>query len=292
MLILAIDTATPTITSGIVRLLPSGDMHELAVRQTTNARAHAERLIPQVLECCEEIGQELADIDAVVVGCGPGPFTGLRVGMATAVGIADAAGIPAYGVGTLDAIAGAAFTVSLETNENHQCACGLTTGTGMNSAHEGDNDGTDQRRRLIVLTDARRREVYYAGYALPETEHVSDSEAGGAFRISDARPQQILEPSVGALANIDLHDFEVAAGDAEKCALTELPTINVAAPTPLSLVALAAADILGNVAPAPLIPFYLRRPDATVPRKRPVSSSLVGLEKVENARREFSSDGE
>ena len=70
----------------------------------------------------------MADLDAVVVGCGPGPFTGLRVGMATGAAYGHALGIPVYGVCSLDAI------------------------------------GIDTTGEVLVVTDARRREVYWARY--------------------------------------------------------------------------------------------------------------------------------
>ncbi len=61
--------------------------------------------MPGVLAACAEAGATLHDIDAVVVGTGPGPFTGLRVGMVTAAALGDALDIPVHGVCSLDAIA-------------------------------------------------------------------------------------------------------------------------------------------------------------------------------------------
>ncbi|MGC2567352.1 MAG: tRNA (adenosine(37)-N6)-threonylcarbamoyltransferase complex dimerization subunit type 1 TsaB, partial [Mycobacterium sp.] len=120
-LVLAIDTATPAVTAGIVD--GSG---VLAERVSIDARAHAERITPNVLAALADAGRTMADLGAVVVGCGPGPFTGLRVGMATAAAYGHALGIPVYGVCSLDAIGG------------------QTTG------------------ETLVVTDARRREVYWA----------------------------------------------------------------------------------------------------------------------------------
>src|SRR5690606_10258615 len=112
MLVLAVDTATPAVTAGLVELEQSAagaqapaDVRTIAVRVRVDARAHAEVLTPQILECLSEAGRSRTDIAAVVVGVGPGPFTGLRVGMATAAAFGDALGIPVYGVCSLDAIA-------------------------------------------------------------------------------------------------------------------------------------------------------------------------------------------
>jgi len=80
-LILALDTATPAVTAGIVRLGGS-DWAVLAERVTVDARAHAERLTPNVLAALADAALTMSDLDAVVVGCGPGPFTGLRAASA------------------------------------------------------------------------------------------------------------------------------------------------------------------------------------------------------------------
>ena len=99
--VLALDTATPAVTAGLVRL---DDMITLAERVTISARAHAERLTPNVIEALADAGLTMTDLDAVVVGCGPGPFTGLRAGMATAAAYGHALDIPVHGVCSLDAI--------------------------------------------------------------------------------------------------------------------------------------------------------------------------------------------
>src|SRR5580693_5951800 len=99
--VLAIDTATPAVTAGVV-----ADGKVVAERVSVDARAHAERITPNVLAALAEADLTMADLDAVVVGCGPGPFTGLRVGMATAAAYGHALGVPVHGVCSLDAIGG------------------------------------------------------------------------------------------------------------------------------------------------------------------------------------------
>jgi tRNA threonylcarbamoyl adenosine modification protein YeaZ len=91
-------------------------------------------LAPGIAEVLERAGAISQDVTAVAVGVGPGPFTGLRVGLVTARTMALALGIPVYGVCSLDAIA-------LEV-----------VGTG---AAPGS---------FLVATDARRKEVYLASY--------------------------------------------------------------------------------------------------------------------------------
>jgi tRNA threonylcarbamoyl adenosine modification protein YeaZ len=185
--VLVIDTATPAVIAAVLRRDSSGEITVLAQRITVDAHAHAELLTPNVVAAVADAGLTMDDIDAVVVGCGPGPFTGLRVGMATAAAYGHALDVPVYGVCSLDAIGG------------------QTTG------------------EVLVITDARRREVYWARYR------------DGA---------RIDGPGVAAQA-------DVPSGGAE--------LVDFARPSPAGLVAAVgvwAAD------PAPLIPLYLRRPDA------------------------------
>jgi tRNA threonylcarbamoyl adenosine modification protein YeaZ len=195
--VLAIDTATPAVTAGIV-----ADGRLLAERVSIDARAHAERLTPNVLAALADAGLALADLGAVVVGCGPGPFTGLRVGMATAAAYGHALGVPVYGVCSLDAIGG------------------LTTG------------------ETLVVTDARRREVYWARYR-------------EGIRVDG--------PAVDAPADVDPAGASAVAGSPEHAALFGLPVGEPSYPTPAGLVA-AVTEWSGS--PARLRPLYLRRPDA------------------------------
>jgi tRNA threonylcarbamoyl adenosine modification protein YeaZ len=218
VLVLALDTATPAVTAGVVELTADAVVQR-SVQVTEDARKHAELLMPGVLAACGDAGIAVRDLDAVVTGTGPGPFTGLRVGMVTAAALGDALGIPVHGVCSLDAIA----------------------------------DGLGE---LVVVTDARRREVYWAAYDAAgrraEGPHV-DTPAALLDRI----------PQLGVTA---------AAGGSG--VVTGLPVTGPAAPSPAGLVAVAAQALRSGVAPGPLEPLYLRRPDAVEPaaRKRVTAS--------------------
>ena len=201
-LVLAIDTATPAVTAGVV-----ADGELLAQRVSIDARAHAERITPNVLSAMADAGLQMADLDAVVVGCGPGPFTGLRVGMATAAAYGHALGIPVHGVCSLDAIGG------------------QTTGD------------------TLVVTDARRREIYWACY-----------RDGG----------RIAGPAVNAPADVDPGVAQAVAGSPEHAALFGLPLCDPSYPTSIGLV--AAVD--WSAPPGALLPLYLRRPDAKTVAER------------------------
>ena len=193
MLILAIDTATPAVTAGVVRH-DGSTIDVLAERVTLDARAHAEQLTPNAVGALADAKVSFDDLDAVVVGCGPGPFTGLRVGMATAAAFGHALGLPVHGVCSLDAIS------------------------------------IDTVGEVLVVTDARRREVYWARYR-------------DGVRIDG--------PAVNAPADVPGADE----------ALAQPPGYPTAA-------GLVRAVVDWTAAPAPLVPLYLRRPDAKTPAER------------------------
>jgi tRNA threonylcarbamoyl adenosine modification protein YeaZ len=209
-IVLAIDTATPAVTAGIVRVGETVEV--LAEVVTLDARAHAECLTPNVLAALADCGLTMTDLTGVVVGCGPGPFTGLRVGMATAAAYGHALGVPVHGVCSLDAIGG------------------LT---------DGD---------VLVVTDARRREVYWARYR-------------DGIRVDG--------PDVSAATDVPVGPVRAVAGSPEHAALFDLPRVAATYPTSAGLVA-AVADWDGE--PEALVPMYLRRPDAKTLVERGVAT--------------------
>ena len=105
-LMLAIDSATQECAVGLGRWGTSP--HDPAVLGETNVaqpRAALTHLVPMVMRLLEQCDAGMMDIDAVAVGRGPGSFTGVRIAVATAKGIAHGRGVPLWGVGTLDAVA-------------------------------------------------------------------------------------------------------------------------------------------------------------------------------------------
>jgi len=102
MRILAIDTALEACAAGIIEM-PD---RVLAQESVAMARGHAEALMPLIARVMDQAGTAFADLDRIAVTVGPGSFTGLRVGIAAARGIALASGKPAVGVSTLAAFAG------------------------------------------------------------------------------------------------------------------------------------------------------------------------------------------
>jgi tRNA threonylcarbamoyl adenosine modification protein YeaZ len=126
VLLLGLDTATPAVT---VALHDGGQ--PLAQLVTVDAHRHAELLAPAIAKVIADAGVSQRDLTGIVAGVGPGPYTGLRVGLVTARVLGAALDIPVYGLCTLDAI-----------------AADVDAGGG----------------EFLVATDARRRELYWASY--------------------------------------------------------------------------------------------------------------------------------
>jgi tRNA threonylcarbamoyladenosine biosynthesis protein TsaB len=126
--LLAFDTATAQVTVA----LHDGDV-VVAEYSASEAMRHGEMLAPGIADVLAQAGAMSQDVTAVAVGVGPGPFTGLRVGLVTARTMGLALDIPVYGVCSLDVLAAEAIDSGLAD--------------------------------FVVATDARRKEVYVASYA-------------------------------------------------------------------------------------------------------------------------------
>ena len=194
-MLLAFDTATPYVT---VALHDGEDV--VAERRSEQRMKHGEQLAPLIEQVLADAGVVRQDLTALAVGIGPGPFTGLRVGLVTARTLAFVLEIPVYGVCSLDIIA-------------------------VEAAHGGEPVGAD----FVVATDARRKEVYLASYddqgrrldgpevVRPADAATDDAVAGeGAVFYPEAFPQGRgpTLPSAGWLARAvaeelaELHDPE------------------------------------------------------------------------------------
>jgi tRNA threonylcarbamoyladenosine biosynthesis protein TsaB len=132
VLLLAFDTATPAVTVAL-----SDGSEVLSSSTTVDARRHGELLAPGIETVLRDAGADRRDLTDIAVGVGPGPFTGLRVGLVTARTLGHVLAIPVHGVCTLDVLAAAAEI-------DRPAASGRT---------------------FLVATDARRKEVYWARYA-------------------------------------------------------------------------------------------------------------------------------
>ena len=179
-MLLALDTATPLVT---VALHDGADV--VVELSAEHPMKHGEQLAPLVAGVLDRAGIVRHDLTAVAVGVGPGPFTGLRVGLVTARTLGHVLEVPVYGMCTLDVLAAEA-------------------------AASGQVDGD-----FLVATDARRKEVYVAAYdaagarldgpvvAKPATVATGRPVVGeGAVLYPDAFPNAAgpARPSAGWLA--------------------------------------------------------------------------------------------
>jgi tRNA threonylcarbamoyladenosine biosynthesis protein TsaB len=133
--LLAFDTATPFVTVALSDGELEGGQSVLVERRSEQRMMHGEQLAPLIDSALRDAGIVRQDLTAIAVGVGPGPFTGLRVGLVTARTLGFVLEIPVYGVCSLDVIA---VEVAL--------------------------GGSPVGRDFVVATDARRKEVYLATY--------------------------------------------------------------------------------------------------------------------------------
>ncbi|OLT56178.1 multifunctional tRNA (adenosine(37)-N6)-threonylcarbamoyltransferase complex dimerization subunit type 1 TsaB/ribosomal protein alanine acetyltransferase/tRNA (adenosine(37)-N6)-threonylcarbamoyltransferase complex transferase subunit TsaD [Corynebacterium sp. CNJ-954] len=247
MHVLSVDTSTSYVIAGVVEC-PVGSAvgsavgserrpRLLAERVELNPRGHMEVLTPNILASLEEAGITPEDLDAVVVGVGPGPFTGLRVGMATGAAFGDALGIPVHGV------------------PGH-CATAATA-TAATAA-------VGSFRRLVV-SDARRREWYWS---------LIDGATGAVLDgPAVAAPDDVIAavPEAEVLASREVAEraggvtgWTVVDADARPT-----PVGLVTAAVQL----LGGVEGLRHPG-APLRALYLRRPDAVEPKAVQTSAAL------------------
>lgn len=229
MLLLALDT------SAAVGVALTDGTRVLASVTEEDTRRHAELLAPAVREVLSRAGADRRDLTAVVAGVGPAPFTGLRVGVVTALVLGEALGVPVHGLCSLDALAATALAAAPRA---------LAGG-------------------FVAAADARRREVHWARYAVHDAadpvrgwERVEGPAVGAAAAV----PREGL-PCVGRGARLYLDALPGPAADGDRQVREQVPEH-----LDPGLLAAVAADRLTRgqalLAPEPL---YLRRPDATEP---------------------------
>jgi tRNA threonylcarbamoyl adenosine modification protein YeaZ len=207
-MLLAIDTSAGTSAAVVDR---RGGV--LAERSSSDTRLHAEVVGTLVAGVLAEAGVAVTALSGVAVGMGPGPFTGLRVGIAAAQAFALGAGIPVVRVVSHDAIAFARYA--------------------------GGGSG-----RLLVVTDARRREVYWSAYAGASDAGIPVRAHGPAL----TRPADLDGTVTGSGFPLDGDTERIDAEEVSAGALGMLAETMFSAGVPF-----AAAE-----------PLYLRSPDVTL----------------------------
>ena len=201
MNVLAIDTSV-----GVsVAILRSNG--ELTQSQAVDHGMQGELTAELISQVVTESGLEISEITDVVVGVGPGPFTGLRVGLVTAAVFAHARNIPIHGICSLDAIA------------------------------------FDYAKPCVVLTDARRKELYWARY---EDKRIGEPHV--------SKPEDLLA---------QFPDSEFVGPGAQL-----YPDFISGKVSELKAGSLAKLFVSGNAQLVDVSPMYLRKPDAVEPTTR------------------------
>jgi tRNA threonylcarbamoyladenosine biosynthesis protein TsaB len=240
--LLAIETATDLVGAALLR---DGAVSE---RSHLGGRAHGELLAPVIEEVCALSGCTLADVDALAVDVGPGLFTGLRVGVATAKALGQALGLGVVGVTSLDILAAGAL----------------------------DAAGPERAARVVSVVDARRREVFAAAYAFTDGTAV-DGGTVDPGDVCDDRPEALSPDELVAwLGELTAAGPVLVVGDGAiryLDLLTPVPGVDVGlageltSPSPSTLARLAAWRLAVGAVPTAagdLAPDYRRHADARI----------------------------
>ncbi|MHB8235058.1 MAG: tRNA (adenosine(37)-N6)-threonylcarbamoyltransferase complex dimerization subunit type 1 TsaB, partial [Solirubrobacteraceae bacterium] len=222
---------------------------------------HATRLLEMAAGLLSRAGVGWGDVQRVAVGVGPGRFTGLRVGIATARGLAQSLGVRPVGVSSLRAL-------------------------GLAAARR------EPARPILAAIDARRGEAFVAGY-LPGAAFAGERGAAealaGEIVVARALGGEQLKDVVGELQRSGAPRFAgaegwLAVGDGALCFAPELAQGGaevLEAQSPLHTVDAAAICELGALAPdgeadEQVLPDYRRSPDAALARERPLALGGAG----------------
>ena len=231
MLVVGFDTATAAVSVA----LHDGE-HIIAEAFAVDARRHSELLMPMIAKALADAGASRGDLTAVAVGVGPGPYTGLRVGVVTARVLGSVLAVPVHGVCSLDAVAAA----------------------------------VPAGREFLVATDARRKEVYWARY-----DAAGRRVAGPAVGQASSIPGAAELPVAGTGGQLYPEAFGELIGPAYPdagtlCAIIarSLASPSPTAPSPTGPSPATPTPSLPSSGLPPLLaaePLYLRRPDAREP---------------------------
>lgn len=224
MIVLGIESATAQVGVAI-----SGEEGVLASVHSSKDRRHAESITPQIRFVCDQAQVELSDVEAIAVDIGPGLFTGLRVGIASAMAVAHGLGVPMVGVSSLD--------------------------LGAHAASHPD-------RLIVPCYDARRGEVFSAKYrsVSGQLERISEPAASTpeelASDVAELSEEVLL---LGDGSQRYREHFESVSG-------VEFAGPGLSYPSARSLVEIAREKAVAGeaVPPGEIQPLYIRLPDAEI----------------------------
>lgn len=234
-MLLAIDTSSGTSAAVVDR-----ERGVLAEATELDTRRHAEVVGELIAACLDQAGVSPRDLSAVIAGMGPGPFTGLRVGIAAARAFAFGAGRPCLPLVSHDAVA-------FERLGGLALVAGGVAGE-PGAAPTEPAAPVAPARPLLVVTDARRREVYWSAYSHLDEQGLPVRVSGPSL-VRPADLDEVVRASCGASFTADAERTDPASTAVSGAALGLLgETLHAAGRS-------FAADE----------PLYLRSPDVTVP---------------------------
>jgi tRNA threonylcarbamoyladenosine biosynthesis protein TsaB len=227
MIVLGIDTATPA--TAVALALPDATILQLRDEPTGGERpGHATRLLPLASQLLAEAGLDWSEIERIGVGVGPGTFTGLRIGVASARGLAQSLEVPLLGVSSLRALDYAASDEDVDA--------------------------------VLAVIDARRGEIFAAAYdqriEILEPQACAPSSLRELLARSEERTDRKREWT--AVGDGAVRYREALEGPSRRVAEDN---------SPLHLIDARAICRLAAQAPPekePVLPPYLRRPDAEI----------------------------
>lgn len=235
MRVLAFDTATAATTVALADSVGGGAINARDDPEPGRRPRHTTRLMAMIVDVLERAGCGWEDVDRIAVGVGPGTFTGLRIGVATAGALSRARGIPLVGVSTLQSLA-------------------------LGAVGEARDQ---QREAILAILDARRGEVFAAAW--------STAGVGGPPEQDRLLEPLAIAPSALARVAAEIDQSQLAIGDGALAFRAVLEHSGTAIPDDRSRVHRVNAVFTGQLAlhsepsrSGDARPEYLRLPDAEI----------------------------
>jgi tRNA threonylcarbamoyladenosine biosynthesis protein TsaB len=258
VIVLALESATDLVGAAVLGEVAPGS----AVTET-GGRRHAEALAPALQQVCRDAGVPLAALDVIAVDVGPGLFTGLRVGVATAKALAQGLGIGVVGIESLDILAAAAM-------------CQRPAGSPC---------------QVVAVVDARRSEVFAARYRFDGTtpsawDPANDQVSPAARSDPQALVDELARAADGPMVLVGNGVARYQALFDQLAPAEPLPGPRLLAPPPETLARLARLRLQGGARasdPVDVLPHYLREADATInwEQRVPVAPSPPSAQDIE-----------